>query len=288
MLPIFQKIDAGINNSFYVEHRKSKCFPNPFMFHPDVEILLVIQGTGTLLLGDSISSFGPGELVMIGPNTPHVWHSDEVYTRENSKLVCEAIFILFRTEIFGEQFLNLPESKSISTLISLSRRGIRLSGKSRNEVAKLLISLSKSNGFKRITLLLSILEIIASSKEYEILSSSIVYNAINHGDSDRLNKVYKYVLENFSEAITLDKVSSIANLSKSAFCHYFRKRTNKTFIHFLNEIRIAFACRLLTEKDQPVEKICYCCGYTNVSYFIRKFKEITGFTPLGYKEKYSE
>lgn len=286
MLPVFQKIDADINHSFYVGHRKSKFFPNPFMFHPDIEILFVLKGTGTRLIGDSIGRFGPGELVMIGQNVPHVWYSDEEYTKEDSDLVSEAIFILFKTDIFGERFLNLPEARNINTLIQLSQRGIRLKGKTREEIASLMISISNSDGFKRITLLLTILEIIASRKEYEFLSSSITQNAINDYDSDRLNKVYKYVVNNFCQEISIEKASSIASLSASAFCHYFKKRTNKTFIHFLTELRIAYACRLLKEKDQSVEKICYSCGYSNVSYFIRKFKEITGFTPLGYKNKY--
>jgi AraC-like DNA-binding protein len=288
MLPVFQKIDADINHSFYVGHRKSPYFPNPFMFHPDIEILLVIKGSGTRLIGDSIGRFGPGDLVMIGQNVPHVWYSDEEYTKGNSDLMSEAIFILFKPDIFKEQFLHLPESKSIIKLIQISQRGIRLTGKTREEVAPLMISISNSEGFKRISLLLSILEIIASSKEFQFMSSPIVQNTINRDDSDRLNKVYKYVINNFHQEITLNKVSSIASLSSSAFCHYFKKRTNKTFIRFLTEIRIAFACRLLTEEDQPVAKICYTCGYSNVSYFIRQFKGITGFTPLSYKKKYED
>jgi AraC-like DNA-binding protein len=286
MIPIFQKIDPNINYSFYLGQRKSHYFPNPFMFHPEVEILLVIHGTGTRLIGDSVGRFVAGDVVMIGPNVPHVWYGDEKYTKGNSNFMSEVIFILFKTDMFGEQFLNLPESESIIKLIQLSRRGINLTGKTRKEVASLILSISNSVGFKRISLLISILEIISSSKEYQFLSSLMVQNTINYSDSDRLNKIYKYVINNFQQEITLDKISSLASLSTSAFCHYFKKRTNKTFIHFLTEIRIAFACRLLIEEDQPVEKICYTCGYSNVSYFIRQFKEITGLTPLRYKNKY--
>jgi AraC-like DNA-binding protein len=255
------------------------------MFHPEVEILLVIHGSGTRLIGDSVGRFVQGDLVMIGPNVPHLWYSDEKYTKGNSNLMSEAIFILFKTDIFGEQFFNLPESVSIIKLIQLSRRGINLKGKTRKEVASLMVSINNSVGFKRISLLISILEIISSDKEYQFLSNLIVQNTINLSDSNRLNKIYKYVINNFQQEITLDKIASIASLSKSSFCHYFKKRTNKTFIYFLTEIRIAFACHLLIEEDQPVEEICYTCGYNNVSYFIRQFKGITGFTPLRYKNK---
>ena len=103
MLPVFQKIDADINHSFYVGHRKSSYFPNPYMFHPDVELLLVIKGTGTRLIGDSIKRFSPGDLIMIGPNVPHAWYSDEVYKKEESNLQSEAIFILFNPRFISRR-----------------------------------------------------------------------------------------------------------------------------------------------------------------------------------------
>ena len=285
MLPVFQKIEANINHSFYVEHVKFQSFPNPLQFHPDIEILLVIEGTGTRFIGDSIENFGPGDLVMIGQNVPHAWYSDEKYTQEKSILSSEIIFILFNTEIFGEKFWSLPESQSIVKLIQLSQRGIKLTGKTREEVTSIMRSIISSVGFNRITLLLSILEKIAARKEYQFLASPNIPNTINESDSDRLNKVYNYVINNFQQEITLEKAAAIACLSTPAFCRYFKKRANKTFINFLNEIRISNAIRLLAEEDLSVAKICYFCGYTNVSYFIRQFKAITGFTPLSYKKK---
>lgn len=147
-------------------------------------------------------------------------------------------------------------------------------------------SISNAVGLNRITLLLSILEIIASRKEYQFLASPIAQYTINESDSNRLSKVYKYVNNNYYNEITLENIAKIANLSTPAFCRYFKKRANKTFIKFLNEIRVAHACRLLMVEDLPVASICYTCGYSNVSYFIKQFKKITGFTPLNYKKKY--
>jgi AraC-like DNA-binding protein len=284
MLPILQKIEANVNHSFYVEHAKFRYFPNPLQFHPEIELLYVIKGSGTRFVGDSVANFGPGELVMIGQNVPHLWHSDEKYTQINSNLFSEVIYILFKTDIFGEQFWHLPESKIILKLIHLSQRGIKLTGKTKRSVSLLMRSIARSSGFSRILLLLSILELIASQKDYQFLASPVFQNTISESDSERLNKVYKYIINNIQQEITLDQVASIASLSAPAFCRYFKKRTNKTFIKLLNEIRISQACRLLEDKDLPVATICYDCGYNNVSYFIRQFKEITGFTPLSYRK----
>jgi len=287
MHPVFQKIEANINLSYYAEHQKFKYFPNPLAFHPEIEILYIVHGSGTRFIGDSVDRFGHGDLVMIGQNVPHLWYSDEKYRQENNNLITEVIYILFKTEIFGEQFWNMPESKSILKLIQLSQRGIKVNGKTRNEIFPLMRAITGSAGFNRITLLLSILEILASQKDFQILASPIVQNTINESDSERLNRVYKYLINNFQQKITLEQVSSIASLSSSSFCRYFKRRTNKTFIQLLNEIRISHACRLLAEEDLSVERICFICGYDNVSYFIRQFKVITGLTPLTYKKQYS-
>jgi YesN/AraC family two-component response regulator len=224
---------------------------------------------------------------MIGENIPHVWYSDEKYINGNNDLLSEVIFILFKKEVFGEQFWNMPESKVIYKLIQLSQRGIKLIGNTRSEVSAMMMSICEVKGFKRITLLMSILEAIAANKEFRPLANPVLQNSINHTDSERLNNVYEYVIGNHQQKMSLKEAASLANLSVPAFCRYFKKRTNKTFIQFLNEIRISFACRLLVEEDHPVSKTCYTCGYNNVSFFIKQFKKITGFTPLGYKKKYT-
>jgi AraC-like DNA-binding protein len=284
MLPNFEKIEANINHSFHINHMKVDYFPSMRHFHPEVEILLVIHGTGTRFVGDSVEAFVPGDLVMIGPNVSHEWCSDR--NTENS--ISEAIYILFNTEIMGNDFWNLPESKIILKIIQQSERGIKLTGKTRDEVAYLMKSIDALYGFSRITMLMTILEMIAFNGEYQYLASPVLNNAINERDTERLNKVYKYVTDNFQHAISLQKAAFFANLSTAAFCRYFKKRTNKTFIQFLNEVRIGQACRLLVNENYSIAEICYTCGFNNNSYFIRQFKTITGFTPLGYRKKFAD
>src|ERR1035437_8448935 len=229
MLPSLEKVEANINHSFHINHLKVDNFTSLRHFHPEVEILLVVQGRGTRFVGDSVEPFAQGDLVMIGPNVSHEWCSDK-----NSG-ISEAIYILFNTEIMGNDFWNLPESKIILKIIQQSERGIKLTGKTRDEVEYIMRSIETSYGFTRIIMLMSILEMIAFNGEFQYLASPVVQNTINERDNERLNKVYKYVIDNIQHEINLGKAASIANLSTAAFCRYFRKRTNKTFIQFLNE-----------------------------------------------------
>jgi AraC-like DNA-binding protein len=283
MLPNLEKVEANINHSFHINHLKVDHFPSLRHFHPEVEILLIVEGTGTRYVGDSVEPFSPGDLVMIGPNVSHEWCSDKI-----AGGVSEAIYILFNTEIMGAAFWNLPESKIILKIIQQSERGIKITGKTRDDIASLMNRIESSYGFTRITLLMAILEMIAFNGEYQYLATPVVQNTINERDSERLNKVYRYVLDNCHQEISLQMAASIANLSKPAFCRYFKKRSNKTFVRFLNEIRVGQACRLLVNEDYPIADICFTCGYNNISYFIREFRSITGFTPLGYRKKFAD
>lgn len=284
MLPNFEKVEANINHSFHINHIRVYCFPSMRHFHPEVEILLVIKGTGTRYVGDSAEPFMPGDLVMIGPNVSHEWCS----AKGSDTGFSEAVYILFNPEMLGNEFWNLPESKIILKILQQSERGIKITGKTRDEAAQLMKKIETTFGLSRIILLLSILELIAFNGEYQYLASPIVQNTINERDTERLNKVYKYVLDNIHHEITLQKAASITNLSTAAFCRYFRKRANKTFVQFLNEIRVGQACRFLVNEDLSISDICYTCGYNNISYFIRQFRKITGFTPLAYRKKFAD
>ena len=284
MLPNFEKVEANINHSFHISHLTVDSFPSMRHFHPEVEILLVLQGRGTRYVGDSVETFEPGDLVMIGPDVPHEWCSD----KSSDAGSAEAIYILFNTSMLGVDFWTLPESKIILKIIRQSNRGIKLTGNTRDEVEHLMRKIEVSYGFTRIILLMSILEMIAFNGEYHYLASPVVQDQVNDRDTERLNKVYKYVLDNIHHEISLSEAASVANFSKAAFCRYFRKRTNKTFVQFLNEIRIGQACRFLINENNSISGICYICGYNNISYFIRQFRKITGFTPLNYRNKFAD
>ena len=96
-------------------------------------ILLIVRGTGMRYVGDSIERYVPGDLVMIGPNVSHEWCSDR-----NTESESEAIYIMFNAEMMGKDLWNLPESKIILKIIQQSERGIKLTGKTRDEVEVLL------------------------------------------------------------------------------------------------------------------------------------------------------
>ena len=95
-----------------------------------------------------------------------------------------------------------------------------------------------------------------------------------------------FLMNNYTREIQLEEVAGLVNLNKSSFCRYFKYRTHKTCSQFLNEIRIAHACKLLINGELSISEICYETGYNNISHFNRQFKLITGLTAKAYTNKY--
>src|SRR5690606_25786648 len=138
----------------------------------------------------------------------------------------------------------------------------------------------------RLIILLSILKTLAETEEYSTIASAHAFFNSSEMDTARINKVCTYTLSNYKQEICLEQIASIANLSVTSFCRYFKLMTKKTYYDFLIEIRISHACRLLVEDLLPTEMICFECGFNNVSNFYRHFKKVTDMTPLEYKKKY--
>ncbi|MBS1504099.1 MAG: helix-turn-helix transcriptional regulator, partial [Bacteroidetes bacterium] len=160
-------------------------------------------------------------------------------------------------------------------------------GKAKEELKQLMHRAVHANNLDRIIVLLSILKVLAENEDFEpITLSHNEFHQSTESDTIRLNKVCSYTLTNYKKAIALEEIASIANLSVTSFCRYFKLMTKKTYSDFLTEIRISHACRFLIEDKLPAEVICFECGFNNISNFYRHFKKVTNMTPLEYKRRY--
>lgn len=289
MEPIIEKINTPENQSFFFKHVEEKYFSAPWHFHPEVEIFLVIEGNGTRYVGDGIAHFNPGDLALIGTNTPHVWSSGDEYYQNDSEMTSKGICIQFEENFWGKKFSSLPELTMVEDLFFRSRRGIYFTHDTKTILRSKILQLPELLGMKRLNLLLDILEIMSVTKDYQYISSPN-YSTIDIKQEDvaRIEKVYQHVLKNYSSDVSLEEVSALVNLSPQSFCRYFKSRTNKVFSKFLNEVRIGHACRLLIENKLNVAQICYETGFNHLSNFNRQFKKIKQMTPSQFQEKFRE
>jgi AraC-like DNA-binding protein len=285
MKPHLLKVSLSEGYSFSVRRDVVPYFYNHWHYHPELELIHILKGSGTQFLGDSIRRFKPGDMILVGSNLPHMWRNDEAYFRKRSNLHAEAIVIHFAPDFMGAPFLGLFENRSLVRLMEKARQGIYITGKTRMAVQDHMQALFGLKGMERIIRLLMILNEIAVSPHTSLISSSGFHRNNVESETHKIDRIYQYVMDHFREKIRLDEIADIVNITPKSFCRYFRSRTRKTFSRFLLEVRIGHACRLLNEESRSIAEVCYESGFNNISNFNRYFKLFTKTTPLRYRKQ---
>jgi AraC-like DNA-binding protein len=288
MKPHLLKIPKAEEHSFNVRYDIVSFFYNKWHYHPELELVYIIEASGRQFIGDSIHHFKNNDLILIGANLPHLWRCDEKFLVKGSKLKVEAIIIHFIPDCFGAAFFSLPENEAILHLFQKAQMGIRIKDQSQIAVSTLMRKLVTAKNSERIILLLQILDAIAHSEDTKTICSEGLSFQYSVAEAERLNTIYQYILNNFTKEISLEQIARVAHLTPHGFCRYFKSRIKKTFSRFLIEVRIGHACKLLAESDKPVADICFECGFNNFSNFNRHFKSIAGRPPLQHRKYYQE
>lgn len=278
--PVLEKIEPEIGQSFALrKFEDANSNTQPFWhFHPELEIVYVKQGNGKRHVGNHISYFQGGELIMLGPNLPHYGFTDRM---DGSS---QEIVVQMKEDFLGPQFFKLPEMQAIDQLFERSKAGISFYGNTKFKVGSRLASMFHMDAFERLNEFINILQILAQSKEYNLLNASGVTLVVQGQDTDRIDNIYRYVRENFTETINLEEVAALTNMAVPSFCRYFKKVTNKTFTEFVNEFRIVHACKLLSEEKHTISEVCFESGFNNFSHFNKMFKQKTGKSPNEYRK----
>jgi len=286
MRPQFLKVLKEPRHSFSVRQDLMPCINNRWHYHSEVELIHFKKGGGTQFIGDSIKEFKSGDVVLVGSNLPHYWRFDDAYFEESATGSSDVRVAHFNENFWGEQFLQLPENIAIRTLLEKARRGIQITGRTRQQVAELLEKLLQTNGVQRLVLLVEALSLIADCKNLITLSSIGFKQDCFETEDDRINVIYDYSLKNFKRGIQLDEIAHVANISPNSFCRYFKSRTRKTYSQFMIEVRVGHACKLLIENNISIKQLCYESGFNNFTSFHKYFKMITGKSPLNYQREF--
>ncbi len=288
MKPQLLKMPTDPLLSFNVRHDNVPHFFSKWHYHAEIELVHIQKGDGTQFIGDHISRFGEGDILLIGSNLPHYWRCDESYFENNPSLKAEATVTHFLQDFWGAHFLELQENKHIKELLLKAKSGIKITGEANLIIADILQKLLTAKITERIILLMQALHCIAGSKDLECLATSGFQNTYNESETERINDIYNYTINNFDKKISLEEIASIAHISPNCFCRYFKSQTRKTYSQFLMEIKIGNACKLLIENKKTISSICYESGFNNFSNFNRYFKTITGKSPLQYKKIFAK
>lgn len=269
-------------DSFLVFDRVKDTFDFPVHYHPEFEINFILNGKGVKrVVGDNIEEIDDVELVLIGPNLYHGWELNKC----TSKQIHE-ITIQFHNDLFHESLLSRRIMSPIKDMFNRSIHGILFSKKIAEELSTRLIKISKLDGMDYFLEITSILYDLANSRNQRLLSTYTVDYA-TFDDYDKMKLVYEYVQKNFAEKISLEDVSNVASMTSISFNRFIKKRTGKTFVNYINDIRIGYAARWLVEKDLSISEIAFKSGFNNIANFNRSFKSIKKRTPSQYREDFS-
>jgi len=249
--------------------------------HPEIQIMLIEEGEGTLIAGDYVGRFAPGDIYIIGSGQPHVFRSDKNYFQSKTKLRSRAISIYFNENYLGSSFWQLEEMRAIKKFTVRTSRGLKITGKARTGIIEMIYKMKIANGVDKLVSFLSLLKKLAESKG-KPLAISVTGDGIKPEEGKRMNAILQFTFRESHRKIYLHDVAEVASLSVEAFCRYFKQHTMKTYTSFLNEVRVSNACRLLINKDLSVQDVCYQTGFYNLSNFNRLFKRVTGRSPSKY------
>ena len=285
MRPQLVRVFSDPTSSFSIRQNIVPDLYNQLHYHPEIEIVYIEEGSGTQFIGENISRYKAGDIIMIGSNLAHLWKCEGNDDGKYEKTVTKATVLHFEKNFWGNAFLDLQENAYIKLLLERSRQGIVLQGNTRDKVATLLTGMLKATGGDKIILLLNVLNTIALCDQLNFLSSN-VDTTTRADEGDRINDVLKYSITHFSRRIDLEEIAAVAYISPNSFCRFFKSKTHKTFSQFLIELRVNHACKLLKENKLNSKQVCCESGFNNFANFHKCFKQITGKSPVEYQKEF--
>jgi len=283
MKALFEKITIHDQRSLLVRRFEMPQFDVPWHYHPEYELTYIAKGCGRRFVGDHVESFVAGDLVLIGPDMPHFWRSDDEYYQSESTLMAEWIVLQFPLAFTQQVLQNLPEAGAITSLLTRARYGLRFSMEVSSQMSDDIKQLATQNGLEQVLSTLHILNQLATDRDACLLASDGYQLAPGAAETERMKRVLEFTLAHFRDEIRIEQIASVTGMAPAAFCRYFKKRTRKTYVEYLNELRIGHARKLLTNADLSIGQVGLECGFNNISHFHRQFKLNTGMTPLRYQ-----
>ncbi|WP_343329662.1 AraC family transcriptional regulator [Polaribacter staleyi] len=250
--------------------------------HKNFEINYVTSGKGRRIIGDNISDFEKGDLVLIGSDLPHCWDLQDSETNKTPTYIVTH----FSENIYNSDFFKMSELKKVALLLKEAKNGIRFKVKDDVEIHQILLEMLETSGLEYYIKLLKLFDFLIKIEDKEQLSNPIHTTSTFSKNVDKIDKVYEYVFLNIKEGINLDEASAVLNMAPSSFCRFFKKKTGLTFMEYVKKVKVGIAARLLAETDKQITEICFESGYNNLANFNLYFKAKMGKTPSNYRKNF--
>lgn len=253
--------------------------------HPQLQLTIILEGKGQFLSGDYVGRFQAGDVFFLGENAPHVFRSDPEYFEGRKNLYSAGDTVYFDFAALGSTLGEMEELQSLRKFQDFSGLCFQVVGESKSLIVEVFQRFSVSIGLHRFYLAIHLLHLLDQCGEDLVaLNRPTLLGGLSERDGKRMNQVMHFLLENRYRAISLAEAAEKANLSKEAFCRFFKLRTRMTFSRYLLQLRITEAQKLLQETDLGIAEIAFKVGFENLSYFNRSFKSFVGKSPNSWRK----
>lgn len=280
---INEKLQISEENPIKARSYDYPHFTYPWHFHSQYEMIYVKEGYGLCFVGDCIQRYSAGDLILFGPNLPHYMRSDDLFHSAESTKRVQGTIIQFEQNLMQHSLNHYPQFLQLKLFLEESKRGLLFPRKSIGGICQKISGFPHLRGFRQIIVLLEILHELANTSQKTTLASPHYYEVFPSMGDKRIDKIISFINSNYTRNLRLDEVAEMASMNSTAFCRYFKEAVGKTFLQYVVDMRIGYACKLLILADMDISQIAVECGFESISHFNRTFKMLIGMTPTQYK-----
>lgn len=279
---IQEYVSLSRQNPFLVSIFEEPDLSYPFHRHRDAyELTLTLGLQGTRMVGDHTEQFMDDDLVLMAPGIPHCWQDHGLRSPSEHKV----IVIQFSEDLVPESTLNTDHFRPILAALERAKYGLELLDIHKREAMDLLLGIREDKSLETYLELLKVLSLFGQENAVRKLCSEGYSLPDLKDESGRLDKVLLYIQANYYRKISIKDAASQVHMSPSAFSHYFKKRTRKSFTDFVLDMRLGKAAQLLQMGEIPVTGVAYESGFSNISHFNRSFSKKYHTTPLKFRKQ---
>ncbi len=287
--PDLELVEVPRNGSFKVWSHGYPFRTVRWHFHPEYELHLITATVGRAFVGDHIGTFAPGNLVLTGPNLPHNWISDV----PAGTVVGQRCLVLQFTAAFASSITALfPEMAFLDGLLAGADRGLEFTPQTGNAAQPIMDELLTATGGRRLELLFALLGLLQADRGRHALASAgyrpMPADAFGGAMNQPLNHVLAHISRNLANDLRESDLAVLSGYSRSAFCRAFQRHTGLNFVTYVNSLRIARACELLTGDGHRIVDICFEVGFNNLSNFNRQFLAQKSMSPSAFRNHHLE
>ncbi|WIM38158.1 AraC family transcriptional regulator [Paenibacillus sp. PK4536] len=247
----------------------------PLHWHEHLEWMIVYKGSFRVQIGTEHQDITVGDIVFVNTRQIHAAFPLE----EDTELIC----IVFNEALIRNIQLDHTESRYIRPLLE-------------NQLGLPAIFPKDHPLAKQVTFYLQqmIIEYEQSTSGSELLIKSYLlacigwlYRIVAHDHIELpashqpayMQPLFQHLSHHFRESISIETAAELCQLTPTYFCYLFKKTTGKTFIEYINMLRIHEAEQLLRSGDWNISQVAYHCGFTSLNYFGRVFKQYKQMSP---------